>query len=89
MELVADFKVCEEGKPLSPKAAHILVIRFISVLQTPFHYNLFAYTCFYLFWQRLLGKKMATFKLTLLCRWSPIDFELYKEGLDLSDVETS
>ncbi|XP_010460404.1 PREDICTED: mRNA turnover protein 4 homolog [Camelina sativa] len=38
---------------------------------------------------RLLGKKLSTFKLTLVCRWSPIDFELYQEGLDLSDVETS
>jgi len=39
--------------------------------------------------------KMATFKLNLLCRWSPSDFELYREDLselyreDLSDVETS
>ncbi|EOA37073.1 hypothetical protein CARUB_v10010201mg [Capsella rubella] len=62
VELVADFVVCEEGKPLSPQSAHIL---------------------------RLLGKKMATFKLNLICRWSPVDFELYQEGLDLSDVETS
>ncbi|KAJ4970657.1 hypothetical protein NE237_003756 [Protea cynaroides] len=38
---------------------------------------------------RLLGIKMATFRLQLVCRWSPDDFELYKEGLDLSDVESS
>ncbi|XP_010264572.1 PREDICTED: mRNA turnover protein 4 homolog [Nelumbo nucifera] len=38
---------------------------------------------------RLLGIKMATFRLHLICRWSPDDFELYKEGLDLSDVESS
>ncbi|AEE30594.1 putative ribosomal protein L10P [Arabidopsis thaliana] len=68
VELVADFVVCEEGKQLSPKSAHIL---------------------------RLLRMKMATFKLNLLCRWSPSDFELYREDLselyreDLSDVETS
>lgn len=38
---------------------------------------------------RLLGVKMAIFKLHLLCRWSPDDFEVYGEGLDLSDVELS
>ncbi|KAL9275505.1 mRNA turnover protein 4-like protein [Drosera capensis] len=38
---------------------------------------------------RLLGIKMATFKLSLVCRWSPDEFELYKELLDDSDVETS
>ncbi|EOA37072.1 hypothetical protein CARUB_v10010201mg [Capsella rubella] len=29
VELVADFVVCEEGKPLSPQSAHILVIRLL------------------------------------------------------------
>ncbi|KAJ0075633.1 hypothetical protein Patl1_34587 [Pistacia atlantica] len=38
---------------------------------------------------RLLGIKMATFKLHLICRWSPEDFELYREGLDESDVESA
>ncbi|XP_010922590.1 uncharacterized protein [Elaeis guineensis] len=38
---------------------------------------------------RLLGIKMATFRLQLVCRWSPDDFEAYREGLDLSDVESS
>ncbi|KAA3465431.1 mRNA turnover protein 4-like protein [Gossypium australe] len=60
VELVSDFVVCEEGKPLSPESARIL---------------------------RLLGIKMATFRLNLICRWSPEDFELYKEGLDESDIE--
>ncbi|KAH7575681.1 hypothetical protein ACOSP7_004464 [Xanthoceras sorbifolium] len=62
VELIADFVVCEEGKPLSPESARIL---------------------------RMLGIKMATFKLHLVCRWSPEDFELYKEGLDESDVESA
>ncbi|CAG7901789.1 unnamed protein product [Brassica rapa] len=62
VELLSDFVVCEEGKPLSPESSRIL---------------------------RLLGIKLATFKLNLVCRWSPSDFELYREGLDLSDVETS
>ncbi|KAK3184996.1 hypothetical protein Dsin_032282 [Dipteronia sinensis] len=62
VELISDFVVCEEGKPLSPESARIL---------------------------RLLGMKMATFKLHLICRWSPEDFELYKEGLDESDVESA
>ncbi|KAK9287398.1 hypothetical protein L1049_015817 [Liquidambar formosana] len=62
VELVSDFVVCEEGKPLSPESARIL---------------------------RLLGIKMATFRLHLICRWSPEEFELYREGLDDSDVETS
>lgn len=62
VELVSDFVVCEEGKPLSPESARIL---------------------------RLLGIKMATFKLHLICRWTPEDFELYVEGLDDSDVESS
>ncbi|KAK4777635.1 hypothetical protein SAY87_017822 [Trapa incisa] len=62
VELVADFVVCEEGKPLSPESARIL---------------------------RLLGIQMATFKLKLLCRWSPEEFELLAEGLDGSDVESS
>ncbi|CAN8304180.1 unnamed protein product [Cochlearia groenlandica] len=63
VELLSDFVVCEEGKPLSPESARIL---------------------------RLLGIKMATFKLSLVCRWTSNDFELYREeGLDLSDVETS
>ncbi|KQJ92639.1 mRNA turnover protein 4 homolog [Brachypodium distachyon] len=55
VELVADHVVCEEGKPLSPEAAHTL---------------------------RLLGTRMATFRLYLVCRWSPDDFEVYKEGLE-------
>lgn len=62
VELVSDFVVCEEGKPLSPESARIL---------------------------RLLGFKMATFKLHLICRWSAEDFELYRVGLDESDVESS
>ncbi|GLT85954.1 hypothetical protein SLE2022_041200 [Rubroshorea leprosula] len=62
IELVSDFVVCEEGKPLSPESARIL---------------------------RLLGIKMATFRLHLICRWSPEDFELYKEGLEDSDVEAA
>ncbi|KAL0335188.1 UNVERIFIED_CONTAM: turnover protein 4 [Sesamum radiatum] len=62
VELVSDFVVCEEGKPLSPESARIL---------------------------RLLGIKMATFKLHLICRWSPEDFEVYREGLEDSDVESS
>lgn len=39
--------------------------------------------------QRLLGIQMATFKLHLICRWSPDDFELYIQGPDDSDVETN
>ncbi|XP_020102238.1 mRNA turnover protein 4 homolog [Ananas comosus] len=62
VELVSDFVVCEEGKPLSPEASRIL---------------------------RLLEVKMATFRLQLVCRWSPDDFEVYREGLDLSDIESS
>ncbi|PIA32415.1 hypothetical protein AQUCO_04500191v1 [Aquilegia coerulea] len=38
---------------------------------------------------RLLGVQMATFRLHLICRWSPEDFEVYKEGLELSDIESS
>ncbi|CAI9769246.1 unnamed protein product [Fraxinus pennsylvanica] len=38
---------------------------------------------------RLLGIKMATFKLHLTCRWSSEDFEIYREGLEDSDVESS
>ncbi|KAK4401929.1 turnover protein 4 [Sesamum angolense] len=38
---------------------------------------------------RLLGIKMATFRLHLICRWSPEDFEVYREGLEDSDVESS
>ncbi|MCD7461918.1 hypothetical protein HAX54_047375 [Datura stramonium] len=62
VELVSDFVVCEEGKPLSPEAARIL---------------------------RLLGIKMATFRLNLICRWSPGEFEIYREGLEESDIESS
>ncbi|KAJ6980436.1 hypothetical protein D5086_022628 [Populus alba] len=62
IELVSNFVVCEEGKPLSPESSRIL---------------------------RLLGTKMATFRLHLICRWSPEDFELYREGLDESDVESA
>ncbi|KAG8368756.1 hypothetical protein BUALT_Bualt15G0079000 [Buddleja alternifolia] len=62
VELVSDFTVCEEGKPLSPESSRIL---------------------------RLMGIKMATFKLHLICRWSSEDFEVYKEGLEDSDVESS
>lgn len=40
--------------------------------------------------QRQLGIKMASFRLRLVCRWSPEGFEVYKEGLDDdSDVESS
>ncbi|CAA6655470.1 unnamed protein product [Spirodela intermedia] len=62
VELVSDFVVCEEGKPLSPESSRIL---------------------------RLLGVKMATFRLHLLCRWSTEDFEAYREALDLSDDEST
>lgn len=62
VELISDFVVCEEGKPLSPEASRIL---------------------------RLLGIQTATFKLHLICRWSPDDFELYIQGPDDSDVETN
>ncbi|CAN0838700.1 mRNA turnover protein 4 homolog [Linum grandiflorum] len=63
VELISDFVVCEEGKPLSPESARIL---------------------------RLLGIKMATFRLNLICRWGLEDFELYKEGLDeASDLESA
>ncbi|CAI9764504.1 unnamed protein product [Fraxinus pennsylvanica] len=62
VELVSDYIVCEEGKPLSPEAARIL---------------------------RLLAIKMATFKLHLTCRWSSEDFEIYREGLEDSDVESA
>ncbi|KAF5448587.1 hypothetical protein F2P56_029104 [Juglans regia] len=55
VELVSDFVVCEEGKPLSPESARTL---------------------------RLLGIKMATFRLHLICRWSPEEFELYIERPD-------
>ncbi|KVI10984.1 Ribosomal protein L10/acidic P0 [Cynara cardunculus var. scolymus] len=62
VELVGDFVVCEEGKPISPESSRIL---------------------------RLMGMKMATFKLHLICRWSPEDFEVYQEGLEGSDIESS
>ncbi|GFP93873.1 mRNA turnover protein 4 homolog [Phtheirospermum japonicum] len=62
VELVSDFVVCEEGKPLSPESARIL---------------------------RLLGVKMATFKLHLVCRSSADEFEVYQEGLEGSDIESS
>ncbi|XP_050377056.1 uncharacterized protein LOC126794389 [Argentina anserina] len=62
VELVADFVVCEEGKPLSPESARIL---------------------------RLLGSKTATFRLHLICRWSPGEFELYVPGPSDSGVESS
>ncbi|XP_027163210.1 mRNA turnover protein 4 homolog [Coffea eugenioides] len=38
---------------------------------------------------RLLGIKMATFRLHLTCRWSSEEFEVYQEGLEDSDVESS
>ncbi|KAF3435150.1 hypothetical protein FNV43_RR22237 [Rhamnella rubrinervis] len=38
---------------------------------------------------RLLGIKMATFRLHLICRWSPSDFELYVQAPEDSDVESS
>ncbi|PON67533.1 Ribosomal protein [Trema orientale] len=62
VELVSDYVVCEEGKPLSPEASRIL---------------------------RLLGTKMATFRLHLICRWTPDEFELYVKGPEDSDVESS
>ncbi|KAI3752771.1 hypothetical protein L2E82_24808 [Cichorium intybus] len=62
VELVGDFVVCEEGKPISPESSRIL---------------------------RLMGMKMATFKLNLICRWSPEDFQVYQEGLEGSDIESA
>ncbi|XP_050272630.1 uncharacterized protein LOC126715855 [Quercus robur] len=62
VELLSDFVVCEEGKPLSPESARIL---------------------------RLLGTQMATFRLHLICRWSPEEFELYVERPEDSDVESA
>ncbi|WOL04827.1 mRNA turnover protein [Canna indica] len=38
---------------------------------------------------RLLDIKMATFRLHLVCRWTPDEFEIYKEGLVLSDAADS
>ncbi|KAL8540679.1 hypothetical protein ACS0TY_002060 [Phlomoides rotata] len=64
VELVSDFVVCEEGKPIRPESARIL---------------------------RLLGMKMATFKLHLICRltFDSEDFEVYREVLEDSDIESS
>ncbi|KAL2923279.1 mRNA turnover protein 4-like protein [Bienertia sinuspersici] len=62
VELISDFVVCEEGKPLSPESARIL---------------------------RLLGIKMTLFKLHLICSLRGDDFELYREGLEESDIESS
>ncbi|KAL6180523.1 hypothetical protein ACLB2K_047185 [Fragaria x ananassa] len=62
VELVADYVVCEQGKPLSPESARIL---------------------------RSLGSKTATFRLHLICRWSPGEFELYVPGPSDSGVESS
>lgn len=62
VELVSDFVVCEEGKPLSPESSRIL---------------------------RLLGMKLAVFNLNLICRWSGDDFEVYRENLGDSDIESS
>ncbi|KAF3786959.1 mRNA turnover protein [Nymphaea thermarum] len=38
---------------------------------------------------RLLGVEMATFRLHLLCRWTAGDFEVYRDGLNVSDIESS
>ncbi|KAG7022338.1 mRNA turnover protein 4-like protein, partial [Cucurbita argyrosperma subsp. argyrosperma] len=38
---------------------------------------------------RALGIRMATFRLNLVCRWSPGEFELYIDGPDNSDIETA
>ncbi|XP_021909657.1 mRNA turnover protein 4 homolog isoform X2 [Carica papaya] len=38
---------------------------------------------------RLMEIKMATFRLHLICRWAPEEFELYIEGLGDSDVESA
>ncbi|GAB2300881.1 hypothetical protein Dimus_038637 [Dionaea muscipula] len=85
VELVVDYVVCQAGNPLSPESARIL---------------------------RLLGIKMATFKLSLFAvnkptlpkdrpdgrrpmdniysnRWSNDEFELYREVLDESGIESS
>lgn len=65
VELISDFVVCDEGKPLSPESARIL---------------------------RLLGMKLAVFKLRLICRWSGEgdgDFEVFNAGLEESDIESS
>jgi mRNA turnover protein 4 len=61
IELVSDYTVCEEGKPISPEASRIL---------------------------RLLGIKMASFQLHLIGRWSADDFELYKEVIGASYVDS-
>ncbi|KVI01756.1 Ribosomal protein L10/acidic P0 [Cynara cardunculus var. scolymus] len=78
VSLVGDFVVCEEGKPISPESSRILV----SKLFSDFFITLILF--------RLMGIKMATFKLHLICRWSPEDFQVYQEGLVLgSDDESS
>lgn len=91
IELVSDFVVCEEGKPLSPEASRILVSYCIFYLRASWINYL--YDCFFIgsciMLQRLLGNKMATFRLHVICRWSPEDFEVLKEGLELSDIESS
>ncbi|KAA0040776.1 mRNA turnover protein 4-like protein [Cucumis melo var. makuwa] len=38
---------------------------------------------------RALGLRMAIFRLNLVCRWSPGDFELYIDGPENSDVESA
>lgn len=38
---------------------------------------------------RLLEIQMATFRLHLICQWSNENFEIYKEGLEVSDIESS
>ncbi|KAL6003281.1 hypothetical protein ACLOJK_023504 [Asimina triloba] len=38
---------------------------------------------------RLLGEKMATFRLHLICRLTAEDFEVYRDAPDKSDIESS
>lgn len=80
VELVADHTVCTEGDQVSPEASRILVrsCHSSSMSQNISESENCVLRVVRWYMQRLLGVQMAAFRLHLICRWSPGDFEVYK-----------
>ncbi|MFS7985838.1 putative ribosomal protein L10P [Helianthus anomalus] len=88
VELVGDFVVCEEGKPISPESSRILVC-------SQHSFNIITINIFCISWCVHCSVKIHEVAMfcqrsaKLICRWSPEDFELYQEGLEGSDIESA
>lgn len=70
--VLSEYKLCKEGKPITPQQSRLLVSVLIAVQVSSYLTNLFLkrYT---LFFQKLFGYKLDEFRVTLEYVWSKED----------------